>query len=110
MIFKKNEVEEKILPEFFGGKKELKARMYMDELGKILTAAVLSPGASIGEHTHTDSSEIIYIISGKGTALDDGTACEAEAGTVLYCPKGHSHGLENTGEEDLVFFAVVPKQ
>ena len=27
-----------------------------------------------------------------------------------YCPKGHSHGLFNDGDEDLVFFAVVPAQ
>lgn len=110
MIFKKDDVEEKILPEFFGGEKELRARLYVGELGKILTSAVLSAGASIGEHTHTDSSEIIYIISGCGTASDDGTEYEVQAGDVIYCPKRHSHGLRNTGKEDIVFFAAVPKQ
>ena len=28
-------------------------------------------------------------------------------GFCHYCPMGHTHSLENTGKEDLLFFAVV---
>lgn len=31
-------------------------------------------------------------------------------GDCHYCPKGHSHSLENDGAEDLVFYTVVPRQ
>ena len=81
-------MEEKRLPEFKGGKGDMIARMHMDELGKILYGR-LEPGSSIGFHKHETSSEVIYILSGK---------------------KGHSHSMINNGEEDLIFFAVVPEQ
>lgn len=110
MIFNVNDIEEKVMPNFMGGEKELRANIRIDELGKILASATLVPGASIGEHTHTDSSEIILLLSGKGTLIDDGESFPVEAGQVLYCPKGHTHSLINTSDEDLVFFAVVPKQ
>ena len=57
-----------------------------------------------------ETSEIIYILSGHGTVDDDGTLCPLKPGDCTYCPKGHAHSLMNTGEEDLVFFAVVPVQ
>ena len=31
-------------------------------------------------------------------------------GDCHYCPKGHSHSLENDGAEDLVFYTVVAQQ
>lgn len=33
-----------------------------------------------------------------------------KAGGCHYCPKGHSHSMINNGNEDIVFFAVVPEQ
>lgn len=107
-----NTMEEQTLPHFLGGEGALRAKMHTDELGKILRG-VLAPGCSIGYHTHETSSEIIYILSGKGKILyDDG--CEPlEAGSCHYCPKGHAHSLMNDspeGGEDLRFFAVVPEQ
>lgn len=32
------------------------------------------------------------------------------AGGCHYCPKGHSHSMINKGEEDIIFFAVIPEQ
>lgn len=101
-------MEETIIPHMRGGEKEVAARMYTDELGKIMRGRLI-PGASIGLHTHETSSEIIYILSGTGKALCDGAYEELSAGRCHYCPKGHTHSLINDGGEDLVFFAVVPE-
>ena len=60
-------MEETIIPHMRGGEKEVAARMYTDELGKIMRGRLI-PGASIGLHTHEDSSEIIYLLSGRGKA------------------------------------------
>lgn len=109
MILEFKEMEEKRLPEFKGGKKDTIAKMYVDELGKIMYGK-LQPGASIGMHTHETSSEIIYILSGKADFLYDEGTETAEAGSCHYCPKGHSHSMRNQGKENLVFFAVVPEQ
>ena len=102
-------MEETIIPHMRGGEKEVAARMYTDELGKIMLGRLI-PGASIGMHTHETSSEIIYVLSGAGKVLyDDGTETVG-AGSCHYCPKGHAHSLINDGTEPLEFFAVVPEQ
>lgn len=107
MVFCYKEMEEKVLPHFNGGEKELHAKMYVDNHNKILLGR-LEPGATIGLHTHDTSSEVIYVLEGCGKVLYDGSYEKVEAGICHYCPRGHAHSLINDSEEDLVFFAVVP--
>lgn len=102
-------MEETVLPEFKGGKKNMFAKMHVDALGKIMHGR-LEPGASIGMHAHETNSEIIYILNGKGRVLYDDTEEKLEAGDCHYCPKGHSHSLINDSGNDLIFFAVIPEQ
>lgn len=109
MIFDlKNETPE-VLPNFKGGEGDFIAKIHFDGVNKILHGT-LPPGATIGRHTHETDSEIIYILSGSGTVLDDDALLPLEAGDCHYCPKGHTHSLINNSEKDLVFFAVVPVQ
>ena len=100
---------ETVIPNFLGGEGALRAKMRVDELGKILHG-VLEPGSTIGLHTHETSSEIIYILAGTGRVLYDGGDEPLSAGSCHYCPKGHAHSLINDGGELLEFFAVVPNQ
>lgn len=109
MVINFDEINEQILPEFFGGMKHMSTHMYTDDANKIFTA-VLEPGASIGEHMHDGTSEIIYILRGTGMGTVDGQQTAMEAGMCQYCRSGHTHSLINTGNEDLEFFAVVAKQ
>ena len=109
MLIEFDKMEPQIIPHMRGGEKEVQARMYTDPQNKIMRGRLI-PGASIGMHTHETSSEIIYILSGKGKILyDDG--CEPlEPSSCHYCPKGHAHSLINDQEEgNLEFFAVVPE-
>ena len=103
-------IKETILPNFQCGEKELKANIFNDELNKILTRAILAPGASIGLHKHETSSEIIYIISGEGLMICDDNEELLQSGDVHYCKKGSSHTFKNNSDKDLIFFAVVPQQ
>lgn len=102
---------ETVLEHFNGGEGAFVVRKFDDGMNRIMRG-VLAPGSSIGVHTHTDSSEILYVLSGEGTVCED--CCSAGApvsvGTLHYCPKGHSHTLINTGSMDLVVLVVVPKQ
>ena len=104
-----DEIELSILPNFKGGEKETRANMYLDDKNRIMRG-LLIPGASIGVHTHEDSSEIIFITGGCGKAIYDGTEERVLAGDCHYCPKGHTHTLINDSNADLTFLAVVPKQ
>ena len=101
-------MEEKLMPNFKGGEKNLGMRMFDDGSCKIMRGR-LEPGASIGLHTHEGNSEIIYILEGTGKVLyDDG--CETlAAGDCHYCPEHHAHSLINDSDADLSFFAVVPQ-
>lgn len=116
MILKFYQIELSHLPEFKGGEKELAANMFFDGTNRIFKGCLV-PGASIGVHTHDDSCEVIFIISGDGKIYEsapDGTekTQEVHTGDCLYCPKGHTHSLSNpaASKTDLVFYAVVPKQ
>lgn len=109
MIIGFDEIEEAILPQFNGGEKEFRTRMFTDQYNKIQRGRLV-PGASIGMHTHDTGSEILYVLEGTGTVLYDGGEESVEAGACHYCPKGHTHGLINSGDKDLIFFAVIPQQ
>ena len=109
MIFDlKNEAAETI-PNFKGGEGSFIAKIHFDGMNKIIHGT-LPPKSTIGRHTHEGDSEIIYILSGRGSVEDDGEVIGIEAGQCHYCPKGHTHSLINNSDEDLVFFAVVPVQ
>ena len=102
-------MEETVLHRFKDGEGDTVARMYADDLNRIMKSR-LAPGCSIGLHTHDTSSEIIFILSGTGTALLDGREEILPPGSCHYCKKGQSHTLMNKGPEDLLFYAVVPQQ
>ena len=117
MIIKLDEIALSHMAEFKGGKKEFAANMFFDGTNRIFKG-YLVPGASIGVHTHEDSCEVIFILSGNGCLYEKGpedaeaTCKDVQAGDCLYCPKGHTHSLMNheAAVEDLVFYAVVPQQ
>ena len=104
-----DEINENVLEHFKGGDGALKARMVADDVNRFMRAT-LAPGSSIGVHTHEDSCEILYVLSGVGTVIMEGVEEILQAGDAHYCPKGCTHTLKNLGDEDLVFFAVIPKQ
>lgn len=110
MIIDFDKMEKTVIHKFRGGEKDTIARMYKDNLNKIMYGT-LEVGASIGLHTHDTDSEIIYILSGEAKCIYDNTEEFLTPGKCHYCPKGHTHSLiNNSKSQDLVFFAVVPEQ
>lgn len=109
MIIRFDEMDLTVLPAFKGGEKEYRAKMFFDGSNRIMQGTLI-PGASIGMHTHEDSSETIFLIKGNGTLIEDGETKKVSEGECLYCPKGHTHSLINDSDSDLRFLAVVPVQ
>ena len=68
MIIRFDEMDLTVLPAFKGGEKEYRAKMFFDGSNRIMKGTLI-PGASIGMHTHEDSSETIFIIKGQGPSL-----------------------------------------
>jgi mannose-6-phosphate isomerase-like protein (cupin superfamily) len=80
-----------------------------DTRGKVrLFAKVrLAKGCSIGMHAHEGEDEVFYILSGRGTAIDGGEEHEIGPGDAILTGNGASHSIENTGDADLEFMAVI---
>lgn len=110
MIIRFDKIAESVLPAFKGGEKEFRANMFFDGRNRMFKGCLI-PGASIGVHTHGDSCETIFILSGKGTILEMENGIETlkdvNAGDCLFCDKGQTHSLRNTSDEDLTFYACV---
>ena len=109
MILNFKKINEDIIPNFKGGEKQFNLRQFNDEYNKI-ALGTLEPGATVGEHSHLDSCEIIYIVSGIGTAKHNGNIEKLVPGVCHYCPKGDSHTIINDSNEPLIFFLTVNKQ
>ena len=103
-----NAVEPTVVPHFKGGTGEAHVRTAVaDGMGRILTLT-LPAGSSIGLHTHTGNCEIIHVLSGCGVCHDDGMDVPLTAGMTHYCPEGHTHGIDNTGDAPLVLLGILP--
>lgn len=85
-----------------------------DKIGKVIlmetahsrtTLWCLLPGQHIHPHEH-EGDHIWMVLEGVGTYLGDGGPRSVEPGTVLVAPQGQAHGIENSGQEGLVFLSV----
>jgi len=66
----------------------------------------LEPGKGHERHTHPDSDEILYVISGEGEQEVADESRDIAAGDMVFVPEGVEHGTWNTGWETLVLLAV----
>lgn len=78
-------------------------------LGKCeMFASVKIPvGASLGVHQHVGNNETYYILQGTGLYTDNGKTYTVKAGDTTFCAEGDTHGIENIGDDDLIFVALI---
>jgi len=77
-----------------------------DELVSIARAWV-EPGVTTAWHQLDDITERYIIVSGNGRVeVDNLEPCDVLPGDVVRIPAGKPQRITNTGEDDLVFFAV----
>jgi len=91
------EIETLFTPEEFSAGVRLCARI------------TLAPGCGIGLHRHTGEDELYFILQGEGTVDDGETAAQVSSGTSILTRNGESHSLQNTGKEDIILIAVIPR-
>src|SRR5215510_1476821 len=61
----------------------------------------LKPGSGIGYHEQKED-EVYYVLSGKGVMTIDDKPFDIGPGTAILTRPGSSHGLKQTGPDDLV--------
>ncbi|MCR5833390.1 MAG: cupin domain-containing protein [Selenomonadaceae bacterium] len=64
-------------------------------------------GASLGVHKHEGTTETYYLLQGTALYTDNDKTYEVKAGTTTFCADGDIHGIENIGDEDLIFMALI---
>lgn len=72
-----------------------------DELKLVFRKRVLHPGSAIGYHLQKEG-EIYYVISGTGEMQMNGKSFPVKEGDAILTRPGSSHGVKQTGKEDLV--------
>jgi len=74
---------------------------------RLFAKVTLKKGCSIGYHIHENEDEVFYILSGSGTATDADKTVSIGPGDAIVTGNGAGHSIENTGDEPLVFMAVI---
>lgn len=76
-------------------------------VGYSLAHCVIRPGERSMRHHLEGASELYYLLSGRGVMHIGEEAREVRAGDALLIPPAAVQYLENTGEEPIVFLALV---
>lgn len=72
--------------------------------------SVIPPGSSIGFHKHIDSEETYFILNGEGIMNVNGEEKIVKKGDVILNQIGGSHGLINSGIDNLEILVFEGKQ
>ena len=76
-------------------------------LGYSIAHAIVKPGNASLSHRIKTSSEIYYILTGRGRMYVDEETEDVGAGDTIYVPPNAIQHIENTGDTDLVFLCIV---
>jgi mannose-6-phosphate isomerase-like protein (cupin superfamily) len=71
------------------------------DLKLVFRKRALKSGSAIGYHLQKED-EIYYVLSGRGEMTIDGKSVPVGPGDAILTRPGSSHGLKQTGAEDLV--------
>lgn len=93
-----------------GGKGDVPMTVLLPTLPPNVTLCkriLLAPGCSVGEHPHEGNAEIYLPVKGTFVITDDGQEYTVSAGDAHCCFSGHTHAIENRGDEDAEFIALI---
>ena len=63
---------------------------------------VLPPGARHEKHRHHHADEFFVVLAGQGMIYTDASDEPTGQGDVIFTPRGHWHGFNNTSDKDVV--------
>jgi len=112
MIKRLEEMKKDVHNEFFGGKGTLTNIHFLDKedaagAGRMFVKSMLTPGSSIGKHTHKGDFEVYYILKGLAQVDDNGEINTLNPGDSILTKNGSYHSIENIGEENLEYIAII---
>ncbi|MFV0427275.1 MAG: cupin domain-containing protein [Beutenbergiaceae bacterium] len=75
--------------------------------GRLFAQVSVPVGGVVPIHQHVGESEYYVITSGRGRYYMDGQQWDVGPGDVTEVAPDHHHGIDNTGDEPLVFTALI---
>jgi quercetin dioxygenase-like cupin family protein len=70
----------------------------------VVGRTVLPAGARHERHLHPHADEFLVVLRGKGEIYTDEGEEPAWEGDVVFTPRGHWHGFNNTSDEEVLLF------
>lgn len=72
------------------------------ETGSHTQVVIMSipPGGEIGEETHTDNDQVLYLVEGQGKVMLNGEEADYKANDLVLVRAGTRHNFKNTGNTD----------
>ena len=112
MIKRSADLSVKLEPNLKGGRDTVRIvnileNEELNELGRLFGVSIIPPGGSIGQHTHKGDFETYYILKGQARVNENGTVADLGPGDMTQCGDGDFHSIENTGDVDLEYLAVI---
>lgn len=98
-----NEVTAKVVP--WGTTKVLIDSENVGASGLEVRYTEMLPGQVHQLHAH-DVQEILFVLSGKGSHIDEEQQLTIESGNVIYVPAGAKHRHECIGNQPLKFLVI----
>jgi quercetin dioxygenase-like cupin family protein len=68
----------------------------------VVGRTVLPPGARHERHRHPNADEFLVVLRGRGEIYTDEGREPSGEGDVIFTPRGHWHGFDNTSGEDVL--------
>ena len=102
MYLKNEDVKIGTIPDANGSdtplrKMEFLTKKEMKDSSRLYGKVIVPPGCALAYH----------ILQGTGLYNDNGTKYEVHAGDTTFTSDGAGHAIENIGDEDLVFMALI---
>lgn len=89
--------------------KDVIAKVENKQFIKYIHDDIIPPGSTFGNHEHDGGEpfeEWYFCLGGEGVMMLDGQDYSMKSGDISVCYDGGSHGIKNTGQEDLRILVI----
>lgn len=112
MYLKNEDVKVETLKDANGSDTPIKKMAFLSETemknsSRLFGKVIIPPGCALGYHTHENEDEAYHILQGTALYNDNGDKYKIHAGDTTFTSDGAGHGIENIGDEDLIFIALI---
>lgn len=78
-----------------------------ESYARMIAKILLKPNCSIGYHQHCGEEEVITVLQGQATYVENGKTYILNEGDTCVLHNGESHGIANETNENLWLYAII---